>query len=272
MLNIADQHGPIGRTAADGRSRPMRTLSRVLGQQAARRTARVLLSDSTDACTNLAIEDWLFRSIEVAPEVPPVLFLYRNAPSIVLGRNQNPWKQCRMGGLRDAGVSLVRRSSGGGTVYHDLGNTNFCFIGHKSLLGDKPGRHHHAAVMAGALLQRFGLPVRVSEERVDLVVSDNGPSAVRGAKFSGAAFRVSGERAYYHGTMLLNADLSALTHLLYIDEPTTDADVIITGKDTASVRAPHGVVNLVELPRVPVQGQQAGPPMDHDSVVAAVGE
>lgn len=250
----------------------MGALPRVLGKQAARRTARVLLSDSTDAYTNLAIEDWLFRSVEVAPQAPPVLYFYRNAPSIVLGRNQNPWKQCRMGGLRDAGVSLVRRNSGGGTVYHDLGNTNFCFIGHKSLLGDKPGRYQHASVMAGALRQRFGLPVRVSEERVDLVASDDGPAAVRGAKFSGAAFRVSGERAYYHGTMLLNADLSALTHLLYIEEPTTDANVFIAGKDTASVRAPYGVVNLVDLPRATAQGQQAGPPLDHDSVVAAVGE
>eukprot|EP01044_Picomonas_judraskeda_P002970 COSAG03_NODE_229_length_10305_cov_30.967085_8_plen_224_part_00 len=208
---------------------------------------------------------------QVEPDAPPVLYLYRNAPSIVLGRNQNPWKQCRMGGLRDAGVSLVRRSSGGGTVYHDLGNTNFCFIGHKSVLGDKAGRHSHAAVVAGAFVQRFGLPVRVSEERVDLVVADDGPPAVRGAKFSGAAFRVSGERAYYHGTLLLNADLSALTHLLYIDEPDAGADVTITGKDTASVRAPRGVVNLADLPRVSVQGHETRP-LNHESVVAAVGE
>ena len=252
----------------------MTAISRILGQRSARPTARVLLSDSTDAFTNLAIEDWLFRSVEVKPEAPPVLYFYRNAPAIVLGRNQNPWKQCRMGGLRDAGVSLVRRSSGGGTVYHDLGNTNFCFIGHKSVLGDKPGRYHHAAVMAGALRQHFGLPAMVSEERVDLVVADDGPPAVHGAKFSGAAFRVSGERAYYHGTLLINADLNALTHLLYIDEPASDANVIITGKDTASVRAPHGVVNLADLPRNPVHRQKMHlvPPLNHDGVVAAVGE
>ena len=53
-----------------------------------------------------------------------------------------------------------------------------------------------------------------------------------------------------HGTLLLNADLSALAHLLYIDTPSPDAAVIISGKDTASVRAPHGVVNLTELPTV----------------------
>ena len=196
----------------------------------AQRAARVLLSDSSDAATNLAIEDWLFRTADVSAEEPPLLFFYRNAPSVVLGRNQNPWKQCRMGGLRAAGVSLVRRSSGGGTVYHDAGNTNFSFIGHKSALGDKPGRHHHATIVAEALRLTFGVPATVSEERVDLVVASDGPPAVRGAKFSGAAFRVSGDRAFYHGTLLLNADLSALAHLLYIDAPSPDADVIITGK------------------------------------------
>lgn len=221
LVIIATQDRDRGGTAGMG------SLRRFLGRQPARRAARVLLSDSTDAATNLAIEDWLFRSAELEPETPPLLYFYRNAPSIVLGRNQNPWKQCRMGGLRDAGVALARRSSGGGTVYHDLGNTNFCFIGHKSVLGDKPGRHHHAAVVAEALRLRFGLPARVSEERVDLVVADDGPLAVRGAKFSGAAFRVSGHRAYYHGTLLIHADLSALKHLLYIDEPPPDANVII---------------------------------------------
>eukprot|EP01047_Picozoa_sp_COSAG01_P007805 COSAG01_NODE_300_length_19226_cov_41.536519_6_plen_160_part_00 len=90
-------------------------LSRLL--QLSHSTARVLVSPSTDAATNLALEDWLFHGpsgTSKPSDGGPVLYLYRNAPSIVLGRNQNPWKQCRMAGLRSQGVQLVRRNSGGG--------------------------------------------------------------------------------------------------------------------------------------------------------------
>ena len=142
---------------------------------AARRAARLVLSDSTDAVTNLAIEDWLFRSAE--PEAGPLLYCYRNAPTVVLGRNQNQWKQCRMGALRASGVALVRRNSGGGAVYHDLGNSNFCFIGDKEALGDNPGRMRHATLVADALREGFGLPTAVSEERLELVVAPDGPYA-----------------------------------------------------------------------------------------------
>ena len=81
----------------------------------------VVSSSSTCAATNLAIEEWLFRNAPVGPGARPVLFVYRNGPTVVLGRNQNPWKQCRMEGLGEHGVALVRRNSGGGTVYQDLG-------------------------------------------------------------------------------------------------------------------------------------------------------
>ena len=100
----------------------MALAARLLAPSSARRTARLLLSDSTDAVTNLAIEEWLFRSAK--SEVGPLLYCYRNAPTVVIGRNQNLWKQCRMGALRASGVALVRRSSGGGAVYHDFGNSS----------------------------------------------------------------------------------------------------------------------------------------------------
>lgn len=90
----------------------------------------------------------------------------------------------------------------------------------------------------------------------------------RGAKFSGAAFRISGCRAYYHATLLLDADLSALRHLLYIDPPADDAGVIVSsGRDTASVRATHGTVNLSTLPRSP---GSTTPPLEHEVVCTAI--
>jgi lipoate-protein ligase A len=242
-------------------------LSRLL--QLSHSTARVLVSPSTDAATNLALEDWLFHGpsgTSKPSDGGPVLYLYRNAPSIVLGRNQNPWKQCRMAGLRSQGVQLVRRNSGGGTVYHDLGNSCFSFIGTQGDLGDQRGRLHHAQFVASALRSAFGTPVAVTPERMELVVADDvvdddtlaGHHHRVGAKFSGAAFRVSGQRAYYHGTLLLRSDLAKLEHLLYIEPPPPDAPVVISGRDTASVRAARGVVNLSDLASALPRGEDGG--------------
>ncbi|KAL1660476.1 hypothetical protein GGF50DRAFT_91240 [Schizophyllum commune] len=82
----------------------------------------IYLSESTDPYFNLTIEDWLFRKADPSR---PLLFLYRNTPCVVLGRNQNPWKEINLAALRQTSIPFIRRRSGGGTVYHDLGNTNY---------------------------------------------------------------------------------------------------------------------------------------------------
>ncbi|KAJ3260413.1 hypothetical protein HK103_000555 [Boothiomyces macroporosus] len=82
------------------------------------------ISKSTNPFLNLAFEDWLFRHNPARH----ILFFYRNTQSIVIGRNQNPWKEINFTALRAHNVPLVRRNSGGGTVYHDIGNTNYCHI------------------------------------------------------------------------------------------------------------------------------------------------
>ncbi|KAG0655932.1 Biotin/lipoate A/B protein ligase, partial [Rhodotorula mucilaginosa] len=83
----------------------------------------IYVSDSHDPWFNLAFEDWLFRKTD--PE-QKILYLYRNSPSVIIGRNQNPWKEINLARLRELDIPFVRRKSGGGTVYHDLGNTNYC--------------------------------------------------------------------------------------------------------------------------------------------------
>ncbi|TPX52425.1 lipoyl(octanoyl) transferase [Synchytrium endobioticum] len=83
------------------------------------------LSRLTDPYINLALEDWLFRT---KSRGSCVLFLYRNGPSVVIGRNQNPWRECNLRLTKDSHIPLVRRKSGGGTVYHDLGNTNYSIM------------------------------------------------------------------------------------------------------------------------------------------------
>lgn len=76
------------------------------------------ISKSTNPFLNLAFEDWLFRHNPTRH----ILFFYRNTQSIVIGRNQNPWKEINFTALRAHNVPLVRRNSGGGTVYHVISN------------------------------------------------------------------------------------------------------------------------------------------------------
>ncbi|KAJ8087136.1 hypothetical protein PM082_005964 [Marasmius tenuissimus] len=83
----------------------------------------IYISESTNPYFNLTFEDWLFRH---KPAHQPLLLLYRDDPCVVIGRNQNPWKEVNFKALRSrSNVPFIRRRSGGGTVYHDLGNTNF---------------------------------------------------------------------------------------------------------------------------------------------------
>ncbi|KAI0036064.1 hypothetical protein K488DRAFT_76244 [Vararia minispora EC-137] len=82
----------------------------------------VYLSNSTNPYFNLSFEDWLFK---FKPPNKPLLLLYRDDPCVIIGRNQNPWKEVNLSALRETGIPFIRRRSGGGTVFHDIGNTNF---------------------------------------------------------------------------------------------------------------------------------------------------
>ena len=93
-------------------------------QQALR---RVWVSKSQDIFTNLALEDWLYRHRPFTDE-EGLLLLWRNAPCVVIGRHQNPWAECDVPGCLRDGVHVARRNSGGGAVYHDLGNVCVSFF------------------------------------------------------------------------------------------------------------------------------------------------
>ncbi|VGO21485.1 lipoate--protein ligase family protein [Pontiella sulfatireligans] len=157
----------------------------------------IVESQSLDVYRNLAIEEYL---MEHAADHGPVLFLWRSECAVVMGKNQNPWRECRLGLMRDEGVSLARRISGGGTVYHDAGNLNYCVIVDRTSYKEK-----QAYEMVFRALEPFGI-------RAEKTGKSN--LSVDGRKFSGNAFAFRKGRALHHGTLLLHTDLERLNRYL----------------------------------------------------------
>lgn len=163
---------------------------------------KILLSESHDPWFNLATEDWLFQDLG---DYDHVLFLWRNADTVVIGRSQNPWLECHLEKMQQDNVNLARRQSGGGAVFHDLGNANFTFI------SKKPNyrRRDNFDIIINALA-RFDIKAEVSG-RNDIVVQTSDGTA---RKISGSAFKETPHKAFHHGTLLLDTDLMKLSNYL----------------------------------------------------------
>ncbi len=200
---------------------------------------RILISETHNPWFNLATEEWIFREMDPRCQT---LFLWRNAETVVIGRNQNPWSECNLAAMEADGIRLARRTTGGGAVFHDLGNTNFTFLSPKE--GYSRARNLEIVVRA---LEKFGIEARASG-RNDLVIG----SDVDPRKVSGSAFRETRDRSFHHGTLLIHADLSRLANYL------TPHPKKLESKGRASVRA--RVMNVAELSNS----------IRHDSFVSAM--
>ncbi len=185
------------------------------------RMNRLFFGDSFDPWRNLSAEEAMFD----APGDAMTLYLWQNANTVVIGRHQNAWKECRASLLEQEGGRLARRTTGGGAVYHDLGNLNFTFV--------CPREAYDLARQTSVILEAvraLGVPAQFTG-RNDLVTSE-------GAKFSGNAFRMTKTSAMQHGTLLIDVDMEKLSRYL---APSKEK---LRAKGVESVRA--RVVNLRE--------------------------
>ena len=163
---------------------------------------KLFQSDQFDPTLNLAVEEALLLRADAVP----ALFLWQNAHTVVIGRGQNAWKECRSDLLKEEGGILVRRSTGGGAVYHDLGNLNFSFVMPKGIYDVS----RQLRVIQRAV-RGFGVETQVSG-RNDIVIKESG------AKFSGNAFRHMPDSSLHHGTILYHVDMQKLGRYLMPSE------------------------------------------------------
>lgn len=188
---------------------------------------KVLISKTYNPWFNLATEDWIFKNAD--PEYA-ILFLWRNQDTVVIGRFQNPWRECQLEKMEEDHILLARRQSGGGAVFQDLGNTNFTFMSSK----ENFSKDVNNKIICNALNKFENIEV-IPNGRNDLVAKVGDDLF----KVSGSAFKEKKDRSFHHGTLLLNANMKKLGDYL------TPSKKKLESKGIKSVRS--RVVNLKEL-------------------------
>lgn len=172
---------------------------------------------------NLAVEEYLFAHTD-----DDVFMLWQNAPTVVVGKNQNVYAEVDVEHAKHHGALICRRITGGGAVYHDLGNVNYTFI-----TSDKRARaldYEYFTRPIISALSLLGLKCELSG-RNDLLCE--------GRKFSGNAQHTSNGRILHHGTLLFDTDLEDMSHVLRVDKEKLEYNAVKSHKSR--------VVNLKEL-------------------------
>ena len=183
---------------------------------------QVVISKQYNPFLNRAVEQYLTDNQE---EGMVTMYLWKNQRTVVIGYNQNPYSECNVQLLLDEGGHLMRRGTGGGAVYHDLGNINFSFIADKKLYDVRK----QLSVIQDALLS-YGLQTEISG-RNDLTCE--------GRKFSGNAFAKGQRNNLHHGTILIKTDGAMMQRYLIVDK----AKLMKNGVKSVASR----VINLSEL-------------------------
>ncbi|XP_076674955.1 lipoyltransferase 1 isoform X1 [Andrena cerasifolii] len=189
----------------------------------------VFISQSTNVFTNLALEDWLYRHYNFTNH--HVLLLWRNDPCVVIGRHQNPWIEHNAQLAEKRSIALVRRNSGGGTVYHDNGNLNLSFFTPR----ERYDRKYNLGIITRALYREWGVKADINK-REDIVVEGEFKVSFN---VSGTAAKLGRPNAYHHCTLLVDVNKSALSLALERKENGVETNA------TESTRSP--IKNLIDV-------------------------
>lgn len=165
---------------------------------------KYLVNDSNDPRYNLAFEEYCFKSLDLKDDY---VILWINGPAIIVGKNQNTIEEVNQDFVDERGIKVVRRITGGGAVYHDLGNLNFSII----------------SMSTGAEkidFKKYNIPIVKSLEKlgINCELSGRNDITIDGKKFSGIAQSVWKKRVLNHGTLLFDTELDILSNALRVKQ------------------------------------------------------
>ncbi|MBQ8869178.1 MAG: lipoate--protein ligase [Oscillospiraceae bacterium] len=160
---------------------------------------KFILNEFTSPSFNLALEEYLLNNFTEGE----IIMLWRNEPSVIIGKNQNAYAEIDSEYVKQNNITVVRRVTGGGAVFHDLGNINYTLI--SDYKNESFGDFSRLAAPICEFLSQFG---------VSAALSGRNDITVNGAKISGTAQTVKNGRNLAHGTLLYDADISALSKAL----------------------------------------------------------
>ena len=195
-------------------------------------------SPRTDPCWNLALEQYVFDSMDRSKSY---FMLWQNHNTIVVGKNQNTVEEINSDFVRAHDITVVRRLSGGGAVYHDMGNLNFTFIA-------------DAGDMESINFKLFCQPVVAALAALGVQAEVNGRNdmTINGQKFSGNSQYVREGRVMHHGTIMFDSDLDRVAQALHVDQEKIAAKGVVSVRSrvtTVRQHMPHPV-ELEEFRRV----------------------
>jgi lipoate---protein ligase len=181
-----------------------------------------ITSHTTDPYFNLASEEFLLKSF-----TEDIFMLYCNEPSVIVGKHQNTFAEINYWYVKEKKIKVVRRLSGGGTVFHDSGNLNFCFISN--------GREGNLVDF-----RKFTTPILDVLKKLNVSAERSGRNdlIIKGLKFSGNAEHVYKNRTLHHGTILFSSHLNQLIEALKVDPQKY--------KDKAVKSVPGKVTNIID--------------------------
>ncbi len=173
--------------------------------QEKKKKAYYYISDSNDPYYNISLEYYLYNERR---DIDTIYFFWVNRPSIFMGRYQYAQAECDLDYLAGGQISLLRRKSGGGTVFHDLGNLNYTCIKNAENEGESFD------------LKSFPQPIvkAMGEQGLDLALSPRGDLRYQGLKVGGSAEAMRRGRMLYHLSLLFDTDLDKLERCLAVKE------------------------------------------------------